>query len=207
MRDGVAGVGIASEKIRGLVSLNLVDVPWRRAFDTLLEVHGLAMERHGDVIWVAPLTELAAREKLRFEAHARTADLEPLNSRTFVQRYPRAEDVRKLLTGTGSQRVLSKRGTAMADARTNLLFVTDLDARIAQIAELIGRIDRPTPQVVIEARIVEGEAGFSRNLGVKQSITPTGDAASARGLAAGATPAGFDLAAGPISGFDAATAV
>jgi type IV pilus assembly protein PilQ len=154
MRDGVAGVGIASEKIRGLVSLNLVDVPWRRAFDTLLEVHGLAMERHGDVIWVAPLTELAAREKLRFEAHARTADLEPLNSRTFVQRYPRAEDVRKLLTGTGSQRVLSKRGTAMADARTNLLFVTDLDARVAQIAELIGRIDRPTPQVVIEARIV-----------------------------------------------------
>jgi type IV pilus assembly protein PilQ len=51
-----------SEKIRGLVSLNLVDVSWRRAFDTLLEVHGLAMERHGDVIWVAPLTELAARE-------------------------------------------------------------------------------------------------------------------------------------------------
>jgi type IV pilus assembly protein PilQ len=197
---------IASEKIRGLVSLNLVDVPWRRAFDTLLEVHGLAMERHGDVIWVAPLTELAAREKLRFEAHARTADLEPLNSRTFVLRYPRAEDVRKLLTGTGSQRVLSKRGTAMADARTNLLFVTDLDARIAQIAELIGRIDQPTPQVMIEARIVEGEAGFSRNLGVKQSITPTGDAASARGLAAGAEPAGFDLAAGPISGFDAATA-
>jgi type IV pilus assembly protein PilQ len=197
---------IASEKIRGLVSLNLVDVPWRRAFDTLLEVHGLAMERHGDVIWVAPLTELAAREKLRFEAHARAADLEPLNSRTFVLRYPRAEDVRKLLTGTGSQRVLSKRGTAMADARTNLLFVTDLDARVAQIAELIGRIDLPTPQVMIEARIVEGEAGFSRNLGVKLSITPTGDATAARGLAAGATPAGFDLAASPISGFDAATA-
>jgi type IV pilus assembly protein PilQ len=195
---------IASEKIRGLVSLNLVDVPWRRAFDTLLEVHGLAMERHGDVIWVAPLTELAAREKLRFEAHARAADLEPLNSRTFVLRYPRAEDVRKLLTGAGSQRVLSKRGVAMADARTNLLFVTDLDARVAQIAELIGRIDQPTPQVMIEARIVEGEAGFSRNLGVKLSIAPSGDAATARGLAA--TPAGFDLAAGPISGFDAATA-
>jgi type IV pilus assembly protein PilQ len=195
---------IASEKIRGLVSLNLVDVPWRRAFDTLLEVHGLAMERHGDVIWVAPLTELAAREKLRFEAHARAADLEPLNSRTFLLRYPRADDVRKLLTGTGSQRVLSRRGTAMADARTNLLFVTDLDARVVQIAELIGRIDQPTPQVMIEARIVEGEAGFSRNLGVTLSVTPAGDPASARGLAA--TPTGFDLAARPISGFDAATA-
>jgi hypothetical protein len=88
-------------------------VPWRRAFDTLLDVHGLAMERHGDVIWVAPLSELAARERLRYEAHARAADLEPLGSRTFVLRYPRADDVRKLLTGSGSQRVLSKRGSVM----------------------------------------------------------------------------------------------
>ena len=63
----------------------------------------------------------------------------------------------------------------MADARTNLLFVTDLDARVTQIAELIARIDQPTPQVMIEARIVEGDTGFSRNLGVKLSMTPTGD--------------------------------
>ena len=126
-----SGVNIvASEKIRGVVSLNLVDVPWRRAFDTLLDVHGLAMERHGEVIWVAPASELAARERLRYEAHARAADLEPLASRTFVLRYPRADDVRKLLTGSGSQRVLSKRGSVMADARTNLLFVTDLEARV-----------------------------------------------------------------------------
>ncbi|MEA3116521.1 MAG: type pilus assembly protein PilQ, partial [Caballeronia sp.] len=88
-----SGVNIVtSEKIRGMVSLNLVDVPWRRAFDTLLDVHGLAMERHGEVIWVAPLSELAARERLRYEAHARAADLEPLASRTFVLRYPRADD-------------------------------------------------------------------------------------------------------------------
>ncbi|SAL63157.1 type II/III secretion system protein [Caballeronia udeis] len=201
-----SGVNIvASEKIRGLVSLNLVDVPWRRAFDTLLDVHGLAMERHGEVIWVAPLSELAARERLRYEAHARAADLEPLGSRTFVLRYPRADDVRKLLTGSGSQRVLSKRGSVMADARTNLLFVTDLEARVTQIAELIAQIDRPTPQVMIEARIVEGDAGFSRNLGVKLSMTPTGDS-TARGLVAGADGAVFDLSARPIGGFDAATA-
>ena len=200
-----SGVNIvASEKIRGVVSLNLVDVPWRRAFDTLLDVHGLAMERHGEVIWVAPLSELAARERLRYEAHARAADLEPLASRTFVLRYPRADDVRKLLTGSGSQRVLSKRGSVMADARTNLLFVTDLEARVTQIAELIARIDQPTPQVMIEARIVEGDTGFSRNLGVKLSMTPTGD--SARGLVAGADGAVFDLSARPIGGFDAATA-
>jgi type IV pilus assembly protein PilQ len=179
-------------------------VPWRRSIDTLIEVHGLAMERHGDVIWVAPLAELAAREKLRFEAHARAADLEPLGSRTFLLRYPRADDVRKLLTGSGSQRVLSKRGSVMADSRTNLLFVTDLEARIAQIADLIARIDKPTPQVMIEARIVEGEAGFSRNLGVKVSLTATGD--SPRGIVGGKEGAVYDLSARPIAGFDAATA-
>lgn len=195
---------IASEKVRGQVSINLVAVPWRRAFDTLLEVNGLAMEQHGNVIWVAPLAELAAREKLRYEAHARAADLEPLASRTFTLRYPRAEDVRKLLTGSGTQRVLSKRGSAMADTRTNLLFVTDLDARVQQIAELIASIDRPTPQVMIEARIVEGETGLSRNLGVKLGVAPTGD--SARGVAGGKDGVVYDLSARPVNGFDAATA-
>jgi type IV pilus assembly protein PilQ len=195
---------VASEKVRGQISLNLVDVPWRRAFDTLLEVNGLAMEEHGNVIWVAPLAELAAREKLRFEAHARQADLEPLASRTFVLRYPRAEDVRKLLSGAGNQRVLSKRGSAMADARTNLLFVTDLDARIRQIADLIALIDKPTPQVMIEAKIVEGETGLSRNLGVKMGVTPTNE--PARGLAGGKDGVVYDLPAAPINGFDAATA-
>ena len=195
---------VASEKVRGQVSMNLVAVPWRRAFDTLLEVNGLAMEQHGEVIWVAPLAELAAREKLRFEAHARAADLEPLASRTFVLRYSRAEDIRKMLTGSGNQRVLSKRGSAIADARTNLLFVTDLDARVQQIADLVALIDRSTPQVMIEAKIVEGEAGLSRNLGVKLALAPTNE--PARGLTGGKEGVVYDLAAGPINGFDAATA-
>ncbi|WP_244816008.1 type IV pilus secretin PilQ [Caballeronia sp. Lep1P3] len=195
---------IASEKVRGQVSINLVAVPWRRAFDTLLEVNGLAMEQHGNVIWIAPLAELAAREKLRFEAHARAADLEPLASRTFMLRYPRAEDVRKLLSGSGTERVLSKRGSATADSRTNLLFVTDLDARVRQIAELIATIDKPTPQVMIEAKIVEGETGLSRNLGIKLGVAPTGD--SARGLSGGKEGLVYDLSARPVNGFDAATA-
>ena len=158
---------VASERVRGAVSLRLDKVPWRTAFDTLLDVNGLAMERHGNVIWVAPMADLAARERQRFEAHARAADLEPLASRTFELHYAHAEDVRRLLTGSGAQRVLSKRGAATADPRTNLLFVTDLEGRLAQIAALLASVDRPTRQVLIEARIVEGEHGFSRNLGVQ----------------------------------------
>ncbi|WP_408608243.1 type IV pilus secretin PilQ [Caballeronia insecticola] len=200
-----AGLNIvASEKVRGQVSMNLVAVPWRRAFDTLLEVNGLAMERHGNVIWVAPLAELAAREKLRFEAHARAADLEPLASRTFVLRYARAEDLSKMLTGAGNQRVLSKRGSAIADARTNLLFVTDLDARVQQIAELVTRIDKAAPQVMIEAQIVEGDTGLSRDLGVKLGLAAQADRAA--GFAGGKDGVVYDLSAGPINGFDAASA-
>ncbi|MGE8166096.1 type IV pilus secretin PilQ [Paraburkholderia sp. NPDC080076] len=193
---------VASERVRGAVSLKLDKVPWRTAFDTLLDVNGLAMERHGNVIWVAPIADLAARERQRFEAHARAADLEPLASRTFELHYAHAEDVRRLLTGSGAQRVLSKRGAATADPRTNLLFVTDLEGRLAQIAALLASVDRPTRQVLIEARIVEGEHGFSRNLGVKLSMAAT----NADGTAKGLTGAGYDLSARPISGFDAATA-
>lgn len=193
---------VASDKVRGAVSLRLDKVPWRTAFDTLLDVNGLAMERHGNVIWVAPIADLAARERQRFEAHARAADLEPLASRTFELHYAHAEDVRRLLTGSGAQRVLSKRGAATADPRTNLLFVTDLEARLAQIAALLASVDRPTRQVLIEARIVEGEHGFSRNLGVKLSMA----ASNADGSARGFTDAGYDLSARPIAGFDAATA-
>ncbi|WP_168795419.1 type IV pilus secretin PilQ [Paraburkholderia aromaticivorans] len=193
---------VASERVRGAVSLRLDKVPWRTAFDTLLDVNGLAMERHGNVIWVAPIADLAARERQRFEAHARAADLEPLASRTFELHYAHAEDVRRLLTGSGAQRVLSKRGAATADPRTNLLFVTDLEGRLAQIAALLASVDRPTRQVLIEARIVEGEHGFSRNLGVKLSMAAT----NADGTAKGLTDAGYDLSARPISGFDAATA-
>ena len=197
---------VASERVRGFVSLHLDKVPWRAAFDTLLDVNGLAMERRKNVIWVAPLAELAAREKQRFEAHARAAELEPLASRAFELHYAHAEDVRKLLAGTGAQRVLSKRGAAMADPRTNLLFVTDLEARLAQIAALIAALDRPARQVLIEARIVEGDQGFSQNLGVRLSMNGISADGTSRGLSGGSNGTVYDLSARPISGFDAATA-
>jgi type IV pilus assembly protein PilQ len=197
---------IASDKARAAVTLHLDKVPWRTAFDMLLDVNGLAMERRGNVIWVAPLAELAARERQRFEAHARGADLEPLASRTFELHYAHADEVRKMLTASGNQRVLSKRGAVMADPRTNLLFITDLEARLAEIAKLIAAIDQPTRQVMIEARIVEGERGFSRNLGVRLSMVGTSEDGSAIGVTGGKEGAIHDLSARPISGFDAATA-
>lgn len=195
---------IVSEQVRGNVSLRLNNVRWRNAFDALLDAHGLAMTRQDNVIWVAPAAELAARARERFEAHARAADLEPLESRTFVLHYPRAQDVQRLLTGAAGQRVLSKRGSAAADARMNLLFVTDLAPRIAQIAGLIDAIDRPSRQVRIEASIVEGEQGFSRNLGARIALRAQGRLATGESGAGDRTA--LDLAARPVGGFNAATA-
>ncbi|WP_412526862.1 type IV pilus secretin PilQ [Burkholderia lata] len=198
---------VVSEQVRGTVTLRLNNVRWRDAFDTLLDTHGLAMSRRGNVIWVTPAAELAARERERFEMHARAADLEPLASRTFALHYPRAQDVQRLLAGATGQRLLSKRGAAAADPRTNLLFVTDLAPRLDQIASLIDAIDRPSRQVRIEARIVEGEQGFSRNLGARvalraQERPPSSESAM---LTTGARNA-LDLAARPLGGFEAATA-
>ncbi|HEX7685691.1 MAG TPA: type IV pilus secretin PilQ [Trinickia sp.] len=197
---------VVSDRVRGLVSLNLTGVPWRTAFDALLDMQGLAMSRRGNVIWVAPLAELAARERQRFEAHARAADLEPLVSRTFALSYPRADEVQRLLTAPGAQRVLSKRGAATADARTNLLFVTDLEARLGQVAQLIAAIDKPNRQVLIEARIVEGARGFSRELGARLSMRAADANAVPKGLGGGNEGVVHDLSARALAGFEAATA-
>ncbi|WP_417629176.1 type IV pilus secretin PilQ [Paraburkholderia caffeinitolerans] len=195
---------VASERVRGQVTLRLDRVPWRAAFDLLLVSNGLAMERTGRVLWVAPAADLAARERQLFEAHARAAELEPLASRAFELQYARAEDLRRLLTGSGTQRALSKRGAAVADTRTNLLFVTDLPARLDQIAGLIQRLDAPARQVLIEARIVEGDEGLSRELGVRLGLHPTNPDGVPRGLHGDTVGAVYDLPAGPLSGFDAA---
>jgi len=195
---------VASEQVRGQVTLRLERVPWRTAFDMLLNVHGLAMERHGNVIWVTPAADLAARARQRFEAHARQADLEPLDSRSFSLHYARAVDVQRLLAGSGSQRALSKRGGAVADARTNLLFVTDLPARLDQIAQLVTQLDQPARQVQIEARIVEGDVGLSREIGVKLSMATHNADSSGKGVHGASNGALLNLSAGPLSGFEAA---
>lgn len=197
---------VVSERVRGTVSLRLNNVRWRSAFDALLDAHGLAMARRGSVIWVAPVAELAERERQRFDAHARAAQLEPLASRGFVLRYARAADVQRLLAGSAGQRILSKRGSVLADPRTNLLFVTDLSGRLAQIADLIGKLDTPSRQVLIEARIVEGDRGFSRNLGARLALRAPDAGERATGIVAGRNGTLAELAARPISGFDAATA-
>ncbi len=157
---------ITSDNVGGTITLRLKDVPWDQALDIILQSKGLDMRKNGNVVLVAPRDEIAAKEKLELEARNQIADLEPLRSEAFVVNYQKAEEVRRLLTDE-KQRLISKRGSVGVDPRTNQLFVQDTAARLEDVRRLLQRIDIPVPQVLIEARIVEAEDEFSRNLGVR----------------------------------------
>ena len=157
---------ITSDSVQGSITLRLKDVPWDQALDIILQSKGLDMRKNGNVLVVAPRDELATKEKLELEARSQISDLEPISTEAFVINYQKAEDVRKLLVD-GQQRLLSKRGSVVVDARTNQLFVQDTGRRLEEVRRLISRIDIAVPQVLIEARIVEADDRFSQNLGVR----------------------------------------
>ena len=157
---------ITSDSVGGTITLRLKDVPWDQALDIILQSKGLDMRKNGNVVLIAPRDEIAAKEKLELEARNQIADLEPLRSEAFVVNYQKADDVRKLLVDEKT-RLISKRGSVAVDPRTNQLFVQDTVARIEDVRRMLQRIDIAVPQVLIEARIVEADDKFSRNLGVR----------------------------------------
>jgi type IV pilus assembly protein PilQ len=162
---------ITSDSVTGNLTLRLKDVPWDQALDVILQAKGLDMRKNGNVLWIAPKEELLTKEKLELEQKAQISDLEPLRSEIFQLNYQKAESFRTVFgldsSGDSKNRVLSKRGSAIIDARTNQLFVTDIASKIEDIRRLIQKTDIATRQVLIEARLVEANDGFSRNLGAK----------------------------------------
>jgi type IV pilus assembly protein PilQ len=161
---------ITSDTVTGNLTLRLRDVPWDQALDIILQSKGLDMRKTGSVVWIAPRDELATREKLALEAQAQIAELEPTRTETFQLNYQRADAFTKILTDE-KQRILSKRGSAVVDPRTNTLFIQDTPTKLEEIRRLIRRTDVPVRQVMIESRIVEALDTFSRNLGVRLGHT------------------------------------
>ena len=160
---------ITSDTVSGNITLRLKDVPWDQALEIILQTRGLDSRRNGNVIWIAPRDELATREKLALEAQQQISDLEQTRTETFQMNYQKATDVQKLLSDP-NQRILSKRGSAVVDTRTNTLFVQDTPSRLDEVRKLLAKIDIPVRQVMIEARIVEADESFSRNLGVRLGL-------------------------------------
>lgn len=157
---------ITSDTVQGNLTLRLKDVPWDQALDIILQTRGLDMRKNGNVVWIAPRDELATKEKLELETKQQIAELEPLRTEVFHLNYTKAEDLVKILTDD-KQKILSKRGSAVLDPRTNIVFVQDIPSRLEDIRKVITTTDIPVRQVLIEARIVEANDKFARTLGAR----------------------------------------
>jgi type IV pilus assembly protein PilQ len=164
----ISGLNIVIDpSIQGTVDVALRDVPWDQALDIILRANRLGYSVDGTIVRIAPLNVLADEEAQRqklAEAQALAGQLQTL---TRTLSYARAEQVQPLITTT----VLSRRGSITTDPRTNTLIISDLPERLSQAGELITTLDRPEPQVEIEARIVQTSRDFAQRLGVQWGFT------------------------------------
>jgi type IV pilus assembly protein PilQ len=175
---------VVADSVSGNVTLRLINVPWDQALDIILQAKGLDKRRSGSVIWVAPTKEIADREQAIEDARLAIEERAPLITEQIPLNYALAEEVAKLLTedtkGNGSQSVqgqvnnsgfLSQRGRLGFDVRTNTLLVSDIRSRIEALRELVAILDRPVPQVQIEARVVTASENTSRELGARFGLS------------------------------------
>jgi len=165
---------ITSDTVGGNLTLRLKDVPWDQALEIILQAKGLDMRKNGNVVWIAPRDELATKEKLALEAQQQIQELEPTRTESFQLNYMKAEAFQAIVSDP-NQRLLSKRGSAVIDPRTNTLFVQDTPSKLEEIATLIKKIDISVRQVMIEARIVEASDTFGRALGARLGTVTLGD--------------------------------
>ena len=164
----ISGLNVVIDPtIQGTVDVALRDVPWDQALDIILRANKLGYVVDGTIVRIAPLTVLADEEAQRRKLAEEQALAGELRVLTRSLSYARAEDLRALLTAT----VLSQRGSIQTDPRTNTLIINDLADRLQRASDLIGTLDRPEPQVEIEARIVQTTREFARRLGVQWGVS------------------------------------
>lgn len=161
---------ITSDTVSGNITLRLKDVPWDQALDIIMQSKGLTQRKNGNVVLVAPAEEVAAKEKLMLEASKQIEDLEPLRTEVFTLKYMKAESLRDILTDD-KQKILSKRGSAVLDPRTNTVFVQDIAKRLEEIQRMINITDVAIKQVMIDSRLVIADENFSKQLGARFGVS------------------------------------
>lgn len=194
---------ITSDTVTGNLTLRLKDVPWDQALDIILQSKGLAMRKSGNVILIAPSDELATKEKLALEAKQQIEELEPLYTESFALKYQKAQNFLNVFNDA-KQRILSKRGSAVVDPRTNTLFIQDTPSKLEELRRLIQQVDVPLKQVMIESRIVIADDKFSRALGARFGVQSPGRAGNLQTGTSGNLTSSSDIAAGtaPSGGGD-----
>lgn len=174
---------VVSDSVTGNVSLRLNDVPWDQALEIVLQQKNLAMRKSGSVIWIAPQDELAARDDQLVKSRESAFAADPPRLELFQLNYMKAEDFVAMISASGTSSVsgtgvektgvraassfLSSIGNITIDKRTNQVFIYDIPTKLELIGTLLKQIDRPVRQVLIEARIVEADTNFSKQLGVR----------------------------------------
>ncbi|MFN3165103.1 MAG: type IV pilus secretin PilQ, partial [Pseudohongiellaceae bacterium] len=186
---------VASDTVAGRITLRLQNVPWDQALELVLKTKGLDKRQIGNVLMVAPAAEIAERERQEIEANKQIAELAPLRSEFVRIRYASAAEVVGLFQA-GSEEggsLISDRGSVVVDGRTNSLIITDTAVKLAEIRELIERVDIPVRQVMIESRIVIAQSDLTHNLGIEWGggyiddvngnvLSVSGDAANVVGI-------------------------
>jgi type IV pilus assembly protein PilQ len=162
---------VVSDSVSGIVTLRLQNVPWDQALDIVLRTKGLDKRRQDNVIIVAPAEELAAREKADLAAKKDIQELAPLRSEYLQINYAKASDMAALIKAEGGKSLLSARGSVAVDERTNTLLLQDTVDVLNNVRRMVGTLDIPVRQVLIEARIVIVNDDFNRELGVRAGFT------------------------------------
>ena len=171
---------VASDTVTGSITLRLDQVPWDQALAIVLKAKGLDKRQEGNVLMVAPAAEIAEQERLQVEANKQLQELAPLETAFVRIKYADAAKIFELFTaddqqsgdsggaskdGNATNSILSARGSAIVDERTNTIILTDTEDKISEFQRLIAEIDVPIKQVLIEARIVIANTDFKKELG------------------------------------------
>jgi type IV pilus assembly protein PilQ len=167
---------VVSDSVGGNITLRLNNVPWDQALDLVLKTRGLDKRVTGNVMYVAPAAEIAARERLELETLRDREELEPLRTEFITVNFVQAVQLQDLIQTPASDRdrrisFLSDRGSVAVDPRTNTLIVRDTQTQIDAIRRLVATLDVPTRQVLIETRIVIADDNYRRDLGVRFGVS------------------------------------
>lgn len=165
---------VAADTVAGNITLRLQNVPWDQALDIILTTKGLGKREDGNVMWIAPAEEIAAREQAEFEAKQKLEELVPLYTEFMPVNFAKASDVAALLKNE-DRKVLTERGNVTVDERTNTLIINDTERKLAEVRDLMKALDVPVRQVLIESRIVNANTSFGKNLGVRFGASDTRD--------------------------------
>lgn len=199
---------VVGDNVSGTITLRLVDVPWDQALDLVLRARGLDQRLVGNVLYVAPAADIAAAELAELESTQQVVALAPLVTEYIEINYAEAPSLLTLLQGTGDGAgggILSERGRATVDTRTNTLIVQDTETVLRDIRALLAHLDVPVRQVLIEARIVNATTSFSEALGIRWGGAQTFPDAGERFILAGSLASVAETGAS-ISAFNTAVA-